>query len=138
MSALVKGHYSAEGLDVRPFFSGMRSDPCLRGSIRGLSDDNFTPTNLVYGTMEGIAAVLKNMVEPSVLAQRSRLIGGGNALRKNETLRKIVGRVFGKDLVMPLHEEEAAAGAAIHGAIAAGAMKGYSEASRVIRYSQGS
>ncbi|MBN2323680.1 MAG: hypothetical protein JXQ30_08095 [Spirochaetes bacterium] len=134
MSSLVKELHGADGLDVLPLFSGMRSDPGARGSIRGISDDNFTPANLVYGMLEGIAQVLKRMVEPGVLERRDILVGGGNALRKNQMMRDITGRVFGKALVIPLHEEEAAVGAAIHGAVAAGIMTDYSEARRVIRY----
>jgi len=134
MSALASGQDGPAGIRVQPVFSGTRSDPGRRGSILGLSDDNFTPGNLVYGTMEGIAAVLKDMVGLAVLTRRSRLVGCGNALRKNETMQKIVSRVFGKDLVIPLHEEEAAAGAAIHGAVAAGYLKDYPDASGIIRY----
>jgi len=134
MSAIVEGWDSSEGMEVRPCFSGTRRDPGLRGSVLGLSDDNFTPRNLVYGTMEGIVVVLKDMIEPAILAQRKWLVGGGNMLRKNKTMQKIVSRVFGKDLVIPLHEEEAAAGASIHGAVAAGFLSGYSEAKRIIRY----
>ena len=40
---------------VSTLFQGTRKDPTLRGSISGLSTENFTPQHLIHGVMHGMA-----------------------------------------------------------------------------------
>ena len=104
---------------VNTLFQGTRKNPTLRGSITGLSTDNFTPLHLLYGVMQGMADELYGMYRgyldlggkpPAVM------IGSGNGLRKNRHLRRIMEKTFGCPLILSENMEEAACGAAIYAA----------------------
>jgi sedoheptulokinase len=124
----------AGGLDVYPLFAGKRSAPSARGRIDGISLTNLTPANLIAGTLEGEVRILKEMVSERALGKLETLVGSGNGIRRNALLRSEASRLFGKELRIPVHEEEAALGAAIHGAVAAGVYRDYRDARGVIRY----
>lgn len=97
-------------------FCGTRENPEKRASIENLGLDNFTPGHFVFGVMHGMAAELWKMYKDgsSVCAEKPRqLIASGNGIRKNKTLQSIVSAVFGMELKIPLHKEEAAYGSAI-------------------------
>jgi sedoheptulokinase len=117
----------AGGLSVYPLFAGMRSDPVARGSMSGLSSDNFTPSRLIYATLEGIAKIMKDLISDPIVEKKKFLTGSGNGLRKNIPLQNVISRVFQKELVIPQYEEEAALGAAINGAVAAGVIENFEE-----------
>jgi sedoheptulokinase len=122
-SALKEGN--REGLKVYPLLAGKRSDPEARGWIEGLNLKNFTPSNFIYATLEGIAEILKDMIDDSIIKEKKFLVGSGNGLRKNAALKMIITRVFKKELVIPPFEEEAALGAAINGAVASGIISDF-------------
>ena len=100
-------------------FQGTRKEPSLRGSITGLSTENFTPLNFAYGVMYGMADELFEMYrgyldlggEPP-----AAMIGSGNGLRKNPHLCRIMEKTFGCPLILSENNEEAACGAAIYAA----------------------
>ena len=100
-------------------FLGTRKEPSLRGSITGLSTENFTPLNFAYGVMYGMADELFEMYrgyldlggEPP-----AAMIGSGNGLRKNPHLCRIMEKIFGCPLILSENNEEAACGAAIYAA----------------------
>lgn len=96
-------------------FSGTRADPGARGSIVNLSENNFTPAGLIYGTLAGMAGELHAFyrdMERACGQSAARLIGSGNAVRRNPALRQILSGLFGMPLEMPACAEEAASGAA--------------------------
>ena len=134
MEALASEQEESGGLELNPLFWGKRSDPAARGFIRGLNYKNFTPSNLIYTTLEGIVNILMEMADGRTIKEKRSLVGSGNALRKNKTLRKVTERIFRKKLLVPLYEEEAAIGAAINGAVACGLVKNFSDAGSIIRY----
>jgi len=134
MNELALNADSGKRLTVVPLFSGKRSDPEVRGRIEGISMQNFVPSNLIYGTLEGVVRILRDMVDPAVLAQIETVVGSGNGFRKNPALRKAASRIFKKNVCMPLHEEEAAVGAALNGAVAAGVYPSFAEAAEFIHY----
>jgi ribulose kinase len=74
------------------------------------------------------------MVGNKVVQRVRFLVGSGNGMRRNSLLRKITSQTFQKELSVPCHEEEAAVGAAINGAVAAGVFKDFQEAAPLIRY----
>ncbi len=100
-------------------FQGTRQDPSLRGSICGLTPENFTPAHLIWSLMEGMAQELYGMYR-SFLEQGGRrpaqMIGSGNGLRKNPALCRVLEDVFGCPMRLSMHEEEAACGAALYAA----------------------
>ncbi len=101
---------------VDPRFQGTREDPALRGSIQGLSTENFTPRHLIWATMEGMADELWQLCRRYLDAggKNAPLIGSGNGLRKNEYLQDCFRRAFGQTVTMSDCTEEAATGAALY------------------------
>lgn len=96
-------------------FQGTRKDPALRGSITGLSAENFTPLHLMHSMMQGMARELYEMyraVQERSGRKPELLIGSGNGLRRNPFLCRIFAETFGCPLVLSDREEEAACGAA--------------------------
>lgn len=96
-------------LSVSTLFCGTRRDPSQRGSVTGISDNNFTPQALIYGTLYSIAEELYGMYRGDV---PSLLVGSGNCLRRTPLLRRILSEMFGAPLLLPQVAEEAASGAA--------------------------
>ena len=104
---------------VSTLFQGTRKDPTLRGSITGLSTENFTPRHLIHGVMHGMADELFDMYRGYLDlggAAPAAMIGSGNGLRKNPHLCCIMEKTFGCSLILSENNEEAACGAAIYAA----------------------
>ena len=99
-----------------PLFQGTRQEPTLRGSITGLSTENFTPRHLIWAMLEGIAGELHGLYLQYEKAggKTAKLIGSGNGLRKNPALQKILSQKFGRELLLSEQEEEAAYGACLY------------------------
>lgn len=100
-------------------FQGTRRNPSLRGSITGISTDNFTPAHITYSILRGMARELYEMVEDYLEKTGTRpsiLVGSGNGLRKNPQLCRIMEGVFGCPLILSQNQEEAACGAAMYAA----------------------
>lgn len=103
---------------ITPLFQGTRSEPSARGSITGLSPDNFTPIAFMQGMAQGMAKELLEMFERYLAAGGSTLplYGSGNGLRLNRHLRAAVEQSFGLPLHLAENKEEAACGAALFAA----------------------
>ncbi len=101
---------------ITPLFQGTRQKPALRGSITGLSTENFTPTHLLWAMLEGMTKELCDMYDKYLEAggQPARLVGSGNGLRKNKALQDCFCRATGQPMVLSACREEAATGAAIY------------------------
>lgn len=99
-----------------PLFQGTRQDPSLRGSITGLSTENFTPRHLLWATLEGMSKELHGMYLQYMNAggKPVKLIGSGNGLRKNSHLQECFTKLFEQQLTMSGCTEEAATGAALY------------------------
>ena len=63
-----------------------------------------------------------------------QLIASGNGIRKNKTLQKIVSDIFGMELKIPAHKEEAAYGSAIFSLTSAGIYDTIQSALQLIQY----
>lgn len=98
-----------------PLFQGTRQDPSLRGSMTGLSTENFTPRHFLWATLEGMAGELHEMYLQYLKAggKPVRLAGSGNGLRKNQFLKQCFEKKFAQPLTVPSCTEEAATGAAL-------------------------
>ncbi len=131
MTALV-----GEGEDARlrfeNTFCGTRAMPWRRGSIRGLGEDNFTPRDFCIGILEGMVNELAELYG-AMGCYTDRLVGAGNALRKNPVLCKMCEKRFGAHLILPRYTEEAACGAALYALIATGTLKNMSAARDMLR-----
>ena len=108
-------------LAVDPRFCGTRNDPALRGSVSEISEDNFTPEQLTRGVLWGMVSELHELYRQMPLSvPAAGLVGSGNGVRKNPVLRQYLEEQFGLKLKLPAHREEAAFGAAVFAAAAAG------------------
>ena len=100
-------------------FQGTRADPEKRGSISGLTEQNFTPRDFIYGMLNGTVQELYEMYcryTASGAPTPKALYGSGNGLRKNALLRKLLEDRFEIPLQLSANEEEAAYGAALYAA----------------------
>ena len=120
MDTLAECAYKAQKspLDVSTLFKGTRQDPSKRGYIGGLGEDNFTPGQLVLGTIHGMVNELYQMYAASG-EKRITLVASGNAVQKGKVLQSVLSDTFGMDLVIPSNKEEAATGAAMFAALCA-------------------
>lgn len=111
-------------LTVDTRFCGTRNDPALRGALSEISEDNFTPEQLIRGVLWGMTAELRGLYgEMPLLSPATGLVGSGNAVRKNPVLRRYLEEQFNLPLKLPVHREEAAFGAAVFAAAAAGVYR---------------
>ena len=111
-------------LTVDTRFCGTRNDPALRGALSEISEDNFTPEQLTRGVLWGMTAELRGLYgEMHLLSPATGLVGSGNAVRKNPVLRRYLEEQFNLPLKLPVHREEAAFGAAVFAAAAAGVYR---------------
>lgn len=110
-------------LDVRSQFLGTRKDPETRGAISNIGRYNLTHDYLVEGFLRGIAeevARYYRQIIPLLDATPHRVVGVGNALRRNPLLKRILEEEIGVPVLVPRYTEEAACGAAYLAGIGAG------------------
>ncbi|MBE6796198.1 MAG: hypothetical protein E7533_06425 [Ruminococcaceae bacterium] len=113
-------------LTVNCQFCGTRENPALRGNIENIGIENFTPENLIFGTLKGVSKELFDMYESEkalLLKAPSMLVCSGNGLRKSEIWRKIFTEDFEMKATLPKHSEEAAVGACVFAGVASGIFK---------------
>jgi len=111
---------NAAGLTDLPqvctLFQGTRKEPALRGSITGLTPDNFTPAHLLKGLMQGMSRELFDLYRGYLTkggTPPAAIIGSGNGLRRNRHLCRVFEETFSCPLTLAKNLEEAACGAAI-------------------------
>ena len=105
-----------QALEVDTRFMGTRSDPSIRGQVRGISEENFTPSALTAGVILGILRELHGMYTKMTELTGKRagcLVCSGNGMRKNGLMRRLAGEMFSLEAEMPPNTEEAACGAAM-------------------------
>lgn len=113
-------------LTVNCQFCGTRENPALRGNIENIGIENFTPENLIFGTLKGVSKELFDMYESEkalLLKAPTTLVCSGNGLRKSEIWRKIFTEDFEMKATLPKHSEEAAVGACVFAGVASGIFK---------------
>ena len=109
---------STEPLTVDTSFAGTREHPEKRGSILNIGYENFTPTALTKGVLNGMVQELLSHYETiraGLGISRSRIIASGNGMRLNPALQRVTETKFGMSLTLSTQTEEAACGAAVAG-----------------------
>ena len=96
-----------------PSFLGERDDPAARGTLGGLTLENFECGKVAAALARGLAENLRRMLPAGLLAGRSQLAASGNGFRRNPALRRAAELVFGMPLETGAFTEEAACGAAL-------------------------
>ena len=115
-----EGKEQSDKMEVSTQFDGTRSNPDIRGGIKNLSEENFTPEGLTYGVLHGMIKELYDMYQIIYKAtgiEVNHLVASGNGLRKNQVLQKISSEMFGAELSLAIYQEEAACGAAVSSAM---------------------
>lgn len=120
-------------LEVSTKFCGTRVNPEERGSITNISIDNLSPENMIIGFLNGAINELMEMYATEGINHKI-MVGSGNGLRKNDLLKKILEDKFGMKLCIPVHNEEAAYGAALFSLVCSGFCKNICEAQKLIVY----
>lgn len=128
---IVETYKTGISFDTR--LCGTRKMPEIRGSIKNISTENFTPRDMILGCMHGIANELYCLYK-SGGTNCTKLIASGNGIRKNRHLQNITENTFGMKLHIPSLCEEAAAGAAIFAMTGCGIYKNLETAERIIQY----
>lgn len=125
---------TGQKLSVQTTFCGTRDDPMASGSVTGIREALFTPQALAAGTLFGMAEELYRMYQVMPHEHITHLAASGNAIRRNPVLRQILEQVFGMDVRIPAVREEAAFGAAMTAAVAAGYADSMQTLGRWVRY----
>lgn len=113
-------------LHVNCEFCGTREDPDSRGSIEAVGADNFTPANLIYGVLDGVADELYDMygyAKSKIEFPHKNLVCSGNGLRKSKLWREIFEIHFSLVAELPRYSEEASVGACVFAGAASGIFK---------------
>ncbi|WP_052092067.1 FGGY family carbohydrate kinase [Paenibacillus sp. FSL H7-0357] len=129
----------SQGLTVHSQFLGTRSNPSTRGSIEGISLDNFTPGKLAHAFLEGMVDELH--VFYTALGMKTGrtydyIVGSGNALRANTVLCAKVRSAFRLPFSLSSSQEEAAVGSALCAAVGSGYLSSFREAGEYITLEQ--
>lgn len=112
-------------------FCGTRANPGRRASFSNISQENFRVQDMTVAMLYAIAGELKSMYSGG---KSEKIVCSGNGIRKNAALRQIVSRVFGAQVLMPSHLEEAAYGSALTSMVAVGEFADLAEAQKLIEY----
>jgi sedoheptulokinase len=103
------------GITIDPIFSGSKfRQDSERGSIAGLSSENFHPGSLMRSLVEGM---IEEVAKPYFIRRDNGtptgIVGAGNALVRNAALKAAAEARFGLLLRLGRFEESAAVGAAL-------------------------
>jgi len=124
-------------LQVETLFEGTRMNPNLRGSIKNISISNLTPQNLIFGFFNGVSNELQyyfKSVPESIKDKKTKLIGSGNAIRKNNLLCRILEKNFGYQVIIPKNKEEAAFGACLSAIVGGKFIDSFKNAGQLVEY----
>jgi sedoheptulokinase len=124
-------------LRVSTKFSGTRENPYIRGSIKNIGIDNFTPEELCLGTLRGIVEELWEYYKaalPFIKGERTTLVGSGNSIKKSSLMTLLLSEAFKLPLFLTKHKEEASYGAALYALIGEGVFEDIKQAQSIIQY----
>ena len=107
---------------VNTSFCGTRTDPTCRGSIENIDLQNFKPSALVLGVINGMCEELYKLYQIGHI-RKSHIVASGGAVRKNDVLRKVLEDKFVMSVSVNSVKEEAATGAALFSAYACGMVE---------------
>lgn len=103
------------GLDIDVSFFGKRSNPNLRGSIKRIDSQNFTPSNLVLGVLKGMCNELYELY--GLFPQKkNKAVASGGTVKKNEVLKSLIGDTFNMSVYTSKVGEETATGVSLFAA----------------------
>jgi xylulokinase len=110
----------ADGLTFLPFLNGERTPdlPKARGSLVGISANNFTAANLIRAAVEGVSFGILNGLELILEGKRAeviQVIGGG---ARSRAWRQMLADATGASVRVPAEKESGCLGAAMQAMVA--------------------
>lgn len=93
---------------------------------------------MITGTLWGMASELYDMFREMPHSHISTLVVSGNAVRKNPSFQQMLKEVFGMNVSVPVHREEAAFGAALFAAKIADVCENSENLASCIQYTNDS
>lgn len=119
----------ADGLVFLPFLNGERTPdlPQARGSVVGISANNYTSDNLIRAAVEGVSFGVLNGLELILAGRKPEvifLIGGG---ARSKEWRQLLADATGVPIQVPVEEEAGCLGAAMQAMFAYGQFTGVTE-----------
>jgi len=119
----------ASGLTFLPFLSGERTPdlPNARGSLVGISTTNYTKSNFLRATVEGVTFGILNGLDLVLAGKRAesiQVIGGG---ARSSAWRQLLADATGAQINTPAEEESGCLGAAIQAMVASSRMNGIAQ-----------
>ena len=114
-SALATTPPGANGLVFVPFLNGERTPdlPNARGTLLGISPNNFTPDNLIRAAIEGVSFGILNgldLIQHGAPVDRMLAIGGGS---RSAAWRQLLADASGASVDVPIEDEAGCLGAVI-------------------------
>ena len=106
-----------------------------RGSIENIELNNFTPSALILGVINGMCDELYKLYLEGHL-KKSHIVASGGAIRKNNILRRVLEDKFGMAVSVNSVKEEAATGAALFSAYSIGMIEYKDGFGDYIKYAQ--
>lgn len=105
---------AGEGLAVDTRFKGTRAEPHLRGSITGISPNNFKPGNLIVEMLRGICQELYTYFNsvPYIQENNDPIYASGNVVWFNPLMIRLLEDTFKRIILIPDNREVASVGAA--------------------------
>ena len=127
--------HASDAMVADALFTGTREKPSARGEFRNVTPGNFTPGAMTLAVFRSMATELSNSYRSAVdlgAGHRDRVVGSGNGLRLNPTLRKCIEDAFESEISIGEIREEAAVGAALTAAVAIDVYPDIATASRAL------
>lgn len=137
MNKLAQNIYGTNNyLKVDTRFRGTRIDPTITGSVMNLNDQNFQPSYLILGVLQGICDELYHYYTELYQgsSKPSFLIGSGNGIRKNPLLQQLFTDTFHLPLKIPAIKEEASFGSALFSLYTCNYLSSIEEIHQRIKY----
>lgn len=103
------------GLDIDVSFFGKRSNPDLRGSIKMIDSQNFTPSSLIIGVLKGMCNELYDFYR-LFPQKKKKAVASGGAVKKNPVLKNLIADTFALPVVTSMVKEETATGVSLFSA----------------------
>ncbi len=137
MNKLAQKAYNenSKPLQINTLFKGKRTDKNSTGSIIGITDNNFTPENMVLGFICGMCRELYEFFD-GVVSNKKCIIASGNAVQKNPIFLPIISDMFKIPTKLSINREEASTGASLFAAVATGEINSINDFEVFYNYSE--
>jgi xylulokinase len=128
-TALQSTRPGAEGLTFFPFLNGERTPdlPQARGSLVGVSANNFTSSNLIRAVVEGVSFGILNGLDLIMEGRRADTIAAIGGGARSREWRRLLADATGAKIQVPAEEEAGCLGAAMQAMYAHGHASGNRE-----------